>query len=402
MRFDEFVQYHLSLWQTAQNEGRPPSPATLCLGRPGIGKSAASKAVASLIATFLGRSVVDLTSNPSYDGDINKAVLFYPADLSSMLPEDIGGIPKPAETSVCGEKIMVTTYAVQRWLAPFLHPQAVGVLVFDDIAAANLAVQVAVRQAILDRRVGQHKFGDGVMLIATGNRREDKAGASTLPSHFLNAVCQIPLDPELKSWADWYGSTGLNPVIPAFLMWRPTHFSQSPGDADSKGAFASPRSWAMLGRVWEQAKKANARLEVASGTVGEGVAKELVSFDNLRSEIVDPAEVLKDPKKALPDPERALNTPDKRYAMVTAIAELSAERSRLRDPKARKGTGDAFYRALAWVTVGNREYASSACNHFIACRGISEELVEAARNLKNDPDCKDLLDSIRKSMRGGR
>ena len=400
MRFSDIEEYGFQLWKSAkERKGTPGAPLTI-LGKPGIGKSAATRGIASRIADHLARRVLDLVEHPDFSGSVEEFVLFYAADLSSFLPEDLGGLPRTVERSVGGHPMLVTDYAAASWLAPFCIPGAVGVLCLDDLPAAAPAVQVAARQMVLDRRIGQKRLSDGVLVVVTGNRREDKAGATTLPSHFRNVVQLLNLDTDgiaFEGWQQWYGSTGFAPVIPSFLTFRPGRWSMTPADADAKGSYATPRSWAKLGEVFGPAKGAGVLREVAAGLVGEGVAVEFLAYLTTRSQLVDPAKVLNDPKGSVPDPGTILSTPDKMSAMVTGLAEVAGAQASSKDKELRLTATVRFVRALGWVTQSNREFISTGFHTFFANGGNPSSLVKAVRLNEHDPLivlCKSFLEKV--------
>lgn len=315
--------------------------------------------------------------------------LFLALDLSSMLPEDLGGIPKVEPQ---GDK-MVTSFAVQKKLAPFCEEGAYGVLVLDDITQAAPAVQVAARQTVLFRTIGDYKLARDVFLMVTGNRREDKSNASTLPAHFRNSCGILNIETDLDEWCEWYGKQEKhNPVIASFLRYRPSHLAKTPADADQAGAFATPRSWAKLGRTMDTTP-ADVLLEWMQGLVGEGVAVELRSFMNTRAQLVDPAAVLADPEKALPNPG-VLDSPDKAFAMITGLGEISAMRrvaaDKKGDTRAIVECGRQLMRAMSWASKGdgrrsNREYIAVAVSTYTSNGGAINDLVQAARLHRQDP-----------------
>ena len=395
MQFNVLRDYTFGLWAHFRRLGMDPIAPVQVLGEPGIGKSACALAAAALIGTHLNRPVVDLALEPNFNGSPDSAVLFYAADLSSFLPEDIGGIPKTGMQSVCGTEMMVTLYAAQRWMAPFCAPGAVGVLCLDDIPAAAPAVQVAVRQLVLYRRIGQMRLSPGVLLFSTGNRREDKSGSSTLPAHFCNTVQILSVETNVEDWCEWYGQQQEHaPVIAAFLRFRPSHHSKLPKDADKKGSFATPRSWALLGAVFAVAEANGVLLEVASGLVSEGIATEFQAFINVRNTLVDPAKVLRDPVKTLPDPRKVLNTPDKAYAMTTGLGEVAAEWRKGADAKKKKEAPLLFMRAVGHVTQRDREYIATAVSTYTSNGGDITSLVQAARTNKGDVLVKSVIDFL--------
>jgi hypothetical protein len=395
MQFNTLKSYGFGIWRHFYALKAPPKAPMCVLGKPGIGKSACARGIAGEIGTFLNRPVVDLTEEPQFSRPIDSAVLFYAADLSSFLPEDIGGIPKTLEDDVCGTEMLVASYAVQRWLAPFCVPGAVGVLCLDDLPAAAPSVMVAARQLVLDRRIGQMRLSDGVILFVTGNRREDKSSAKSLPAHFRNTNQLLEIDTNVETWCEWYGEQPDHaPVVAAFLRFRPSHHSKTPKDASKLGAFATPRSWALLGACYTVAQAEGVLLDVASGLVGEGVATEFQAFINVRNQLVDPMKVLLDPLKMLPDPKRILNSPDKAYAMCTGLGEVAAEWRKGADAKKKKEVPLLFMRAVGHCTQRDREFIATAVVTYTSNGGDIASLVQAARTNKGDQLVKSVIDFL--------
>ena len=384
MRFKHFVSMALTSWKMGIRQ-------TYCLlAKPGVGKTSAGRALADA-----------MTDEKRRNDPKAEEALIEVKDLTSSLPEDLGGLPFREGGS--------TIYAPQEWLKPFCEPDAYGVLVLDDLPAATPAVQVAARQLALERRIHGSKLGEGVVIVVTGNRREDKANASTLPAHFRNATMLLGMEVDAEDWFEWAGSqSDIDPVVPAFLRWKSSHLSKTPADADDQGAFATPRTWAMLGRSWPALVASDSQADGAMGLVGQGIAVEFLAFAKLRDSLVDPAKVLADPKKTIPQPRATLDTPDKVVACVTTMAELAAKRTaEAAKVKGRKGVEDAqatakqLMQATAWVTSHNREYASMAISTYHSNGGSMEALVQAATVLRTsgDPEITALIGFMTKAFK---
>jgi len=335
----------------------PTAQTTLLLGKPGIGKTA------------LGRSVADLmTADKRKENPSAPAAVCHVIDLSSSLPEDISGLPFPQ-----GD---VTEYKPTAWVHDLCKPGTYGVLILDDLPASTQAVQVACRQIALERRVHRYAFAPGVRVIVTGNRREDKSAATTLPAHFRNSCVMLQVEPDIDEWCVWAAGENIPGVIPAFLRWRNGRLAMLPKDADEQGAFATPRTWAMLGRCFAAAESSGALLDIASGLVGQGVAVEFCAFQRLTHELPDPRLLLEDAPRYLPNPP---NEPDKQVALVTSLGELSAKLCKeTAKPKEREATLIKFLRAMAHVTQNNREYCGAGVSTFIAVGGNLQALATAA------------------------
>jgi len=381
VRFNELTQLMHRMWTVAIERGQPQQTIGL-FGPPGIGKTSAGRDLATMMTET--RRATDPGARPAV-----ARVL----DLSSMNPEDLLGLPFRH-----GE---VTTYCPTAWLAELCEPDAYGVLVLDDLPAASQAVQVAARQISLERRVHDHRLAPGVFVVITGNRREDKSAASTLPAHFRNSIMMLSVEIDIDDWCVWYGKQPHHdPVIAAFLRFKQERLSMLPKDADKAGAFATPRTWAMLGRSYDVADVSKALLEVASGLVGEGVAREFAAFVRIRATLVDPAKVFDDPQVALPNPE-SLNSPDKLVAMATALCEISAVRSKTGKGKQKADAPLKLLRALAWATRDHREYCGTGVSTYIANNGSLPDMVRVARAHRSDPVIGALLVHLKSALMEG-
>lgn len=375
MNFTGLAESCFRMWKDVRGSNR--NLVTVCvLGPPGVGKTSAGRHLAEMMTKHVQ------ARSPGAPPAVCKAL-----DLSSMLPEDLMGLPFRD-----GD---VTRYCPQSWLAPLCEEGAYGVLILDDLPAASAQVQVACRQVSLERRIHEMKLSDGIFIIVTGNRREDKSAASTLPAHFRNSVILLPFEPDFTGWETWYMEQGYDSDITAFLHWKKGHFSRLPKDADAQGAFATPRTWSMLGSLTNALVDHEVN-DVAAGLVGAGVAIEYAAFRMLRRELVSPEEVMRDPEKALPN-LNILDSPDKMVAMVTGLGEVAARKSKGKEGKTMLHN---YLRAVAYVTSkkGGREYISVSISTFTSCKGQMKDLLRAARAGGGDPLIKDLIDYLAKTL----
>jgi MoxR-like ATPase len=338
----------------------PSKQAILLAGPPGIGKST--------LAELLGEQL-------SKDSKVVVEV----RDLCSHLPEDLLGLPWREDL---GDGGAVTRYAPPAWLVKLSRPGVQGVLVLDDLGAASPAVQTAAFRLVLERKVGDCELSGGVRVVVTTNRREDLSRATLLPAALRNRCLIHELDTDLEDWCTWALANGVPPEIPAYLRWRPEHLSKLPKDADKAGAFATPRSWHMLGNCLKAAQAEEQVFDVAAGLVGSGVATEFVAFLRRRKALPDLRKVLEDPEAILP----VLPTePDMLRALASGMAELVAPLSLGKRRDRAKDHVKKLVLALAVTLQANWEFVSAAVQVYNSQRGDMKLLVEAMQEGRSDP-----------------
>ena len=370
MRFEPAAQLFASL----RNE-----QSILLLGPPGIGKTALGHAVADLMKTKAEED--EDSSGPPIEPIVECR------DLCSHLPEDLLGLPWRD-----GDK---TVYCPPSWLKRLSAPGAVGVLILDDIAAASPAVQTAAFKLVLERRSGDCFISDGVKIICTANRKEDKSGATTLPAAFRNRCLIASLEPDIDEWTKWSYAHNLPGVVPAFLSFKPGYLSMLPGDADKKfGAFATPRTWEMVARNLHASEKCGNVHDMVAGLVGETIGVEFTAFFEIRTKLPSPKAILDNPKGVLPNPP---TEPSQIVSIVTAIGELAAKLSKEKNKEARDVPKKLLI-AMAHISQSNREFACPGLMIYSTLHGNVTRLLSIARECKNEPGMGDLLKHLRKSL----
>jgi hypothetical protein len=259
----------------------------IVLGKPGIGKTVAMRALA----------VKQLK------------IGFSEVRLASMSELDLAGLPTITTDEVTGRR--ETTFAASK-LLPIWEPSMeasnrnseYGILVLDEITACSSAAR-AVALQLLDasRGVGEYKLPDKWVCVALGNDVDDGGIYEGLEASFLNRCRVVRLEPCFKSWIAWADKNDINPTIMAFLKCYPEMFYVDPDVATGgRRIQASPRSWEGVSTQLNFAEQLNDGKVDASDTelfigciasdLDPGIAARLAAFYEYKSEVVDPEEIL--------------------------------------------------------------------------------------------------------------
>jgi hypothetical protein len=253
---EAIITAHLhTLWADA-SAARRVAPIMLW-GPPGVGKS-------SIVRELCQR----------------EGIGFIDVRLSQREPVDLRGLPVPD-----GDQV--------RWLPNAewpRDPESKGIILFDEITAADRSCQVAAYEFILDRRLGDsYQVPPGWYVVAAGNRAEDQAVATTMSSALANRFCHIELGVDLESWLSWARPAGVHPNIIGFLRFRPQLLFAM--DGDLQRGWPSPRSWERVDealRIHDRGGYDETCMDlVIQGLIGPGPAAELAAFRSWACQMPD-------------------------------------------------------------------------------------------------------------------
>ncbi len=279
---ETIIQHQLHQRWSAPASAVAATPVMLW-GAPGVGKS-------SVIQGVCNQEGID----------------FIDIRLAQRDPVDIRGLPVPKDDAV-------------HWLLAAdwpREPDSRGIILFDELTAADRSLQVAVYELILDRRLGSlYSLPEGWLICAAGNRDEDAAVTTGFSSALANRFLHLELEPQLTEWVRWAQARGVHPDIIAFLRFRPDCFLAMEGDLDR--GWPSPRSWERVSGVLHAWRKGELAERTASlmieGLVGPAAGGELLAFVAWHCELPDVEAMLRGEAR-VEIPERA----DMRYALCAA------------------------------------------------------------------------------------
>ncbi|MCC5451811.1 MoxR family ATPase [Rheinheimera sp. UJ51] len=196
-------------------------------------------------------------------------------------------------------------------------PDSRGIILFDELTAADRSLQVAAYEIILDRRLGDlYQLPAGWLVMAAGNRSNDRAVAYTMSSALANRFCHLELTADLQSWTLWARQQGIDEALIAFLRYQPQCFMDMENDLER--GWPSPRSWERVSFYLQQHTALNETLlqKIICGLVGPGAAYQLIAFLNARAELPD-VQLMLNGKIPIQIPER----PDMLFAFCSSLSQ---------------------------------------------------------------------------------
>lgn len=269
------------------------------LGSPGIGKTAAAKAAAKILAERI----------PGF-----QCIIIAP---STTPADELGGIPMFDTRADTGETIL--HYALPYWLVTAdMQPDWKGFIVLDDARQCQGDQQKVLANFIYERTMRGKRIPNGVQFVLTGNRMEDRAGVVKELTHYSGRKTTLYQSPDLDTWTLWAVENGVRDEVIGFVNFRRDYFSSFDANREKN---PNPRTWEAVSRHMDfivdsgLGIDSNTALGMYSGEVGPGAATEFYAFAELFGNMPDLDAIIRNPGSAAIPPK-----PDMRYAVTMALA----------------------------------------------------------------------------------
>jgi len=295
------------------------------VGRTGIGKSTAIREFAQKVAAEKKKEFIDM-------GDVNSERLneilsspdkYFVMKIVSLStigdPSDLRGIPFSEDNAVLKSKVV--KWLKNEWLCVF--EKCEGALFLDEFNLSPPSIQSCIYQLMLDKRIDDIKFREGVGVFAAGNMSEDKAGVYEIakPVRTRGGMFELQ-NPDHDAWVDWASKHNINGQILCYISKFPARLFVENEKTDD---IVSPRSWESVSRLLEKCDGNLDTIELlSSGYLGEGMASEFVSFIKLSDKVPKPEDILSGKAKV---PEEI----DLKYACIAQIIELYRQKKSKRN-----------------------------------------------------------------------
>jgi hypothetical protein len=275
----------------------PAGNSLLIVSGPGIGKS----------------SIVEQTAEKlGYD-----LMIFHPVVSD---PTDFKGMPWVLEMEDGSKQAVFLPFNDLERLCKATGPT---MAFLDDIGQAPPAVQAALMQLLLARRINGHKIGDQVVFVGATNRKQDKAGVKGMLEPVKSRWQSIVhMEADVDDWARWATKAGMSPELVAFIRkHRPELLHKFEATAELTNS-PCPRGWENLDKGYRLRLDADLEIAAFSGAVGQGPALEFKSYLQIYRQLELPENILANPTKA-----RVPKDPSVLWATVTSLARHASDKN---------------------------------------------------------------------------
>lgn len=172
---------------------------------------------------------------------------------------------------------------------------AAGIFNLDELPQAFLANQNIASQIVNEYRVGEHNIPMTWTMCCTGNKPENKAGTTSMPSHLRDRLLFIPIEADHEEFSAYASQRGIHPHIRAYLHNNPNKLAKF--DPGAK-ACPSPRSWEKTSAILGMDLPSEVRSCAVQGMIGEGAGREFIAWIKVEKDMPKIDDVIRDPDKA--------------------------------------------------------------------------------------------------------
>jgi hypothetical protein len=240
-----------------------PLKRSVCIeGAPGGGKTTIVKETADELRPLYANMT-------SLDGrDIVPGFGYIEKHMPTMLVEDFGILFPDNVTDALH-------YKLPDWFPVKGVAPEHGILCFDDRNQAGADLQKVLANIVQARTLHGVEMPDGWMVISTGNRQADRAGANRVLSHLRNRETVIEYETHLDDWTNWAINHDVRAEVISFIRFRTGLLHEFKPELDIN---PTPRAWVEGVSPILDVVPEGAEFECIKGAVGEGPAAEFMGY----------------------------------------------------------------------------------------------------------------------------
>ena len=272
-------------------------------GSPGVGKSS----VVRQIADEFNLKVIDMR-------------------LSQCDPTDLNGFPVVDSKTDKASYRPMDTFPLETDALPLDSegkPMGGWMLFLDEFNSAPLSVQAAAYKLVLDRAIGQHKLHPQCAIICAGNKSTDGAIVNRMSTAMQSRLIHLEMGVDHKSWLLWAAEAQIDYRVTSYINFKPGALNLfNPDHSDQ--TFACQRTWEFVSKLISKwpTTISRSKTPLLSGTIGEGAAREFLTFCEIFKDLVSIDQIIKNPMGVNVPVE-----PSTQFALSGSIANNANEKN---------------------------------------------------------------------------
>lgn len=178
---------------------------------------------------------------------------------------------------------------------PMVKEGQIGIFNLDELPQAFLANQNIASQLVNEYRVGEHEISPGITICATGNKPENKAGTTAMPSHLKDRLMFIEVEVDTEDFLKRAALDGYDPRVRAYIRQNPKYLHQFQVGAN---ASTTPRSWGKASATLSMNLPTHIRTNSLKGQIGEGATVHFETWLRVEDKLPKITDVIEHPETA--------------------------------------------------------------------------------------------------------
>ena len=206
------------------------------------------------------------------------------------------------------------------WFVDILREADKGrasILVLEEFGLCDQDQQRAAAKIVCDRTVAGEQLPPNCLIVANGNRREDRVGIRAMPEHLVSRFSHVDVEAELEPTLAHFAKIGVDPIVSGYLAFSKDSLHRHQPDGTP---FPSPRSWVAVSRILKAGASKTIESVLIAGRIGVEEAAKFIGFQNLAHSLTVPSKVFASPDTApVPTTDDGDPAMDGCFAMVSAL-----------------------------------------------------------------------------------
>lgn len=165
----------------------------------------------------------------------------------------------------------------------------------DELPQAFLAQQNIISQLVNQWKIGRHQVSRGVTMVATGNKTENRAGTTQMPTHLKDRLARFVIEPDADEWIEFAASNNVHYAIRSYIKEFPGHLHKFDATAES---CPTPRSWEKLSAFLKMNLKGHTRTMALIAQIGPEAGTNFETYLRIEDKMPKREDVIKNPESA--------------------------------------------------------------------------------------------------------